>query len=167
MKNAVFWDVTPYRSCAHRRFVGTYSIVPRKLGQCPLGSPSLFRRATLLHRLCPATCSPISNNASPPLPSPHYWFPTWPTLPPFMSLYSWLLSTGSSVCSHLLTLVPHSRICLPWRWRRYVPPKCLFTQELRGAISQKRHSSWKLQFSKQGPFTKATTWTWNFLENNS
>jgi hypothetical protein len=40
-------------------------------------------------------------------------------------------------CSHLLTLLPRSWICLPWRWRRYVPPKRPFIQELRGTASQK------------------------------
>jgi hypothetical protein len=44
---------------------------------------------------------------------------------------------GISVCCHLLTLVPRSRNFLPWRWRRYVPPKRWFTQELHGATSQK------------------------------
>jgi hypothetical protein len=39
--------------------------------------------------------------------------------------------------SHLLTVVPCSRIFLPWRWRRYVPPKRRFTQYLYGATSQK------------------------------
>jgi hypothetical protein len=29
---------------------------------------------------------------------------------------------------YLLTLVPRSRIFLPWRWRRYVSPKCQFTR---------------------------------------
>jgi hypothetical protein len=37
-------------------------------------------------------------------------------------------------CSHLLTLVPRSRIFLPWRWRRYVPPKRRFTQDLHGIL---------------------------------
>jgi hypothetical protein len=36
-------------------------------------------------------------------------------------------STGRSICSHLLKLVPHSRIFLPWRWRRHIPPKRRFT----------------------------------------
>jgi hypothetical protein len=36
-----------------------------------------------------------------------------------------------------LTLVPRSRIFLPWRWRRYVPPKRRFTQDLHCATSQK------------------------------
>jgi hypothetical protein len=40
-------------------------------------------------------------------------------------------------CSHLLTMVPRSRIFLPWRCRRYVPPKRQFTQDLHGATSQK------------------------------
>jgi hypothetical protein len=39
--------------------------------------------------------------------------------------------------SHLLTLVPRSRIFLTWRWRRHVPPKRRFTRDLHGAISQK------------------------------
>jgi hypothetical protein len=26
MKNAVFWDVAPYRSCVNRRFGGTYRL---------------------------------------------------------------------------------------------------------------------------------------------
>jgi hypothetical protein len=39
--------------------------------------------------------------------------------------------------SHLLTLVPRSRIFIPWRWRRLVPPKRRFTQHLHGATSQK------------------------------
>jgi hypothetical protein len=62
----------------NRRFGGIYrpqlqclctlgSLVPKLLGQCPLGSPSLFPPDRLLYRLWPATCSPISNDASPPL----------------------------------------------------------------------------------------------------
>jgi hypothetical protein len=69
--------------------------------------------------------------------------------------------------SHLLTLVPRSRIFLPWRWRRYVPVKCRFIQELHG-ILQDEHwlLLWpqlleiKIQilegwifYSKCGPFT--------------
>jgi hypothetical protein len=46
-------------------------------------------------------------------------------------------TTGSSICSHLLTLFPRSRIFLPWRWRRYFPPKRRFTQDLHGATSEK------------------------------
>jgi hypothetical protein len=65
------------------------------------------------------------------------WFPMLPTLPPFLYSYGWVFSTGSSVSSHLLTLVPRSQIFLPWRWRRYFPPKRLFTQDLHGATSQK------------------------------
>jgi hypothetical protein len=40
-------------------------------------------------------------------------------------------------CRFLLTLVPRPRIFLPWRWRRYVPPKRRFAQDLHGATSQK------------------------------
>jgi hypothetical protein len=35
------------------------------------------------------------------------------------------------------TLVPRSWIFLPWRWRRYVPPKRRFTLDIHGATSQK------------------------------
>jgi hypothetical protein len=71
------------------------------------------------------------------IPSPLYWYLMWPTLPLFLFLYTWVFSTGGSVCSHLLTLVPRSRIFLPWRWRRYVPPKCRFKQDLHGVTSQR------------------------------
>jgi hypothetical protein len=56
-----------------------------------------------------------------------------------ISLY-WFLSTTYTWIRRLkfvLTLVPRSWIFLPWRWRRYVPPKYQFTQDLHGAISQK------------------------------
>jgi hypothetical protein len=43
----------------------------------------------------------------------------------------------SVVCSHLLKPVPRSRIFLPWRWRRYVPPKRRFTQDKHDATSKK------------------------------
>jgi hypothetical protein len=39
--------------------------------------------------------------------------------------------------SHLLTLVLHSLILLPWRWRLYVPPKLRVSQDLHSATSQK------------------------------
>jgi hypothetical protein len=44
---------------------------------------------------------------------------------------------GMYRCSRLLTLVTRSRIFLPRRWRRYVPLKRRFTQDLHGATSQK------------------------------
>jgi hypothetical protein len=50
---------------------------------------------------------------------------------------SWVFSTVGSICSHLLTLVPRSRIFLPCRWRRHFPPKRRFTQDLHSATSQK------------------------------
>jgi hypothetical protein len=52
-------------------------------------------------------------------------------------LQCWLFPTGDSVCTHLPTLVLRSRILLPWRWRRYVPPKRRSTQDLHSATSQK------------------------------
>jgi hypothetical protein len=66
-----------------------------------------------------------------PYPSPLYWFSMWPMC------YIAVFSTGGSVCSHLLTLVPRSRIFLPLRWWRYIPPKRRFTLDLHGATSQK------------------------------
>jgi hypothetical protein len=37
----------------------------------------------------------------------------------------------------MLTLVPRSRIFLPWRWRRYVHPKRRLIQDLHGGTSKK------------------------------
>jgi hypothetical protein len=42
-----------------------------------------------------------------------------------------------SSCMNLLTLVPRLWIFLPWQWRRYIPLKRRFIQELQGATSQK------------------------------
>jgi hypothetical protein len=67
----------------------------------------------------------------------HCCIPMRHTLPSSLFLYSWLFLTGGSACSHLLTLVHRSRIFLPWRWRRHVPPKRRFTQDLHSATSQK------------------------------
>jgi hypothetical protein len=131
------------------------SSVTRLLGQCPLGSPSLFpppAHSSTSSGLLSARPSPQTV----PHPSTHYWFPMWTTLPPFLSLYSWLFCTRSSVCSHLLTLVPHSQIFLPWRWRQYIPPKCRFTQELHGATSQKTAffiSNYLFEVGKVGKLT--------------
>jgi hypothetical protein len=55
----------------------------------------------------------------------------WDVTPCCSSLNYW------TAWSHLLTLVPRSRIFLPWRWRGYVPPKRRFRQELHGVTSQK------------------------------
>jgi hypothetical protein len=82
---------------------------------------------------CSVTCSPSLQSL--PLFSLQI-FRVVPLSPPLF-LYSWVFSTDGSVCSHLLSLVPHLRIFLPCRWRRYVPPKRRFTQYLHGATSQK------------------------------
>jgi hypothetical protein len=47
------------------------------------------------------------------------------------------MKTMAADCSHLLMLVPRSRIFLPWRLRRYVPPKHRFTQDLDGPTFKK------------------------------
>jgi hypothetical protein len=49
----------------------------------------------------------------------------------------WTDVLEAALCSHLLTLVPRSRIFLPWRWRWYDPLKHQFTQDLHGATSLK------------------------------
>jgi hypothetical protein len=46
-----------------------------------------------------------------------------------------VLSCVGIACSHLLTLIPRSRIFLPWRWRRDFPAKRRFIQDLHDAIS--------------------------------
>jgi hypothetical protein len=52
----------------------------------------------------------------------------------------------SAVCIHLLTVGPHSRIFLPWRWKRYVPPKRRCTQIYTAPHLRKRHSSQRETF---------------------
>jgi hypothetical protein len=83
LKNTVFWDVAPCRSCVNRRFGAT-------------------------HRLHLQGSRKIASEK-----------PAW---------------ADDYI---LLTLVPRSRIFLPWRLRRYVPPKRRFTHHLHGATSQK------------------------------
>jgi hypothetical protein len=79
MKNAVFWDVTPCRSCVNRRFGGTYRLLQGRK----------------------------------------------------------IYEQGTSVSCWAPAHIGSSQIFLPWRWRRYVPPKRLFTQVLHGGTSQK------------------------------
>jgi hypothetical protein len=54
-------------------------------------------------------------------------------------IYSSSCTVHGKVCSHLLTLVPRSRIFLPWRWRRYVPSKRRLAQDTHSATSQKTY----------------------------
>jgi hypothetical protein len=106
------------------------SLAPRLLGQCPIGSPFLLPR----HDANPVLACYLLAHLHRPFPSPLYRFPMWPTLPPFLFLYSWIFSTHS-VCSHLLNLVSRSRVFLPWRRKRHVPPKRLLTKYLHGATT--------------------------------
>jgi hypothetical protein len=87
------------------------SLSPRLLGQCSPGSPASFPRTDPM----PALVCYLLAHLHMTFPSPLYWFSIWHTLPTFDFLYSWVSSTGDSVCSHLLTLVPRSRIFLPRR----------------------------------------------------
>jgi hypothetical protein len=125
MKNAVFWDVAPCRSCVIRRFGGTYRfhLLGRKIRervQAWAGGCRLSRQSK----------NPRVRNQREQVAA------------------DWVASrkirdrgtSVESVCSHLLTLVLRSRIFLPRRWKRYVPPKRQFTQDLHGATSQKQHS---------------------------
>jgi hypothetical protein len=61
----------------------------------------------------------------------------------------------SSVCNHLFTLVPRLQIFLPWIWRWYIPPKRRFTQDLHGAVSQKKVFS-IVTYVKTSDLTTAT-----------
>jgi hypothetical protein len=133
--------VAPCRSCGlNWRFGGTYRfhLQDRKTRERGTSVSSWLQHTPppppdmILYRLWPASCWRISTDPSPPLSID---FPCAPS--PFRFLYSWEFSTGALVYSHLLTLVPRSRIFLPWRWRRYVPPKCRFTHDLHSDTSQK------------------------------
>jgi hypothetical protein len=108
MKNAVFCAVAPCSYCVNRRFGRTVgSLAPRLLGQCSHGNLIFpFPRQDPIPAL---TCYLLAHLEK-PFPPPPYWFPMWPLSIPFLFLYSWVSSTGDSVCSHLLTLVPRSQI---------------------------------------------------------
>jgi hypothetical protein len=64
------------------------------------------------------------------------------------------------VCSHMPTLVPRSQIFLPWRWRWYLPPKGLFSQDLDGATSQKM-AFYLVVFQEMFQSTFARRIVWN------
>jgi hypothetical protein len=73
-----------------------------------------------------------------PYPCPLYWFPMWPnSLPLPVLCITGCFRLVAQTASHVLTPVPRSRTFLPRRWRRYAPPKRVFTQDLHGATSQK------------------------------
>jgi hypothetical protein len=66
------------------------------------------------------------------------------TEPPVENIQIYKNSNGGIVghishVAHSPTL-PHSWIYLPWRWRRYVPPKRQFTQDVHGATPRRRIS---------------------------
>jgi hypothetical protein len=138
MKNVVYWDVALCRSCVNRRFGGTYRLhlQGRKIRELQVTADwatRIFPHPAYTHPS--ATCCWPSPQT--PHLSPLCCIPMWHTVPLSLFLYSWLFLTDGSVCSHLLTLVHRSRIFLPWRWRRYVPPKRRLTQDLHSATSQK------------------------------
>jgi hypothetical protein len=85
----------------------------------------LSRNGRLFRLHCHGTSSPLC------------FFSMWPTLPLSLLFYSWLFPTDGSVWSHLLTLIPCSRIFLPWRWRRFFLPNVRLTQEPHSATSRK------------------------------
>jgi hypothetical protein len=143
MKIAFFWYVAPCKSCVNRRFGGTYRIVSASYGSLSTAPSRNFLNMTPDPQGYAGQCtlgslaSGLGSPFSPPppklilyrlwsalfyllahfyrrYPSTPYWFPMWPTLPPSLLFHIWVYSTGGSVCSHLLTLVPCSRIFLPW-----------------------------------------------------
>jgi hypothetical protein len=83
-------------------------------------------------------------------------FPMWLTLPPFLCLlpgYFWLVAQSAN---HLLMLVHHSWTFLRWKFRRYIPLICQFTQDLHSATSQKMafflevYSFWDVMLCSMG-----------------
>jgi hypothetical protein len=108
----------PCRSCVNRRFEGMYLL--------QLHGRKIHERETSVSRwlqteLSAATCYKLSCLQPP--------------------------ATNWAVCSHLLTLVPRLQIFLPCSWRRYIPSKRRFTQNLHGAASQKTEFFFKLHLT--------------------
>jgi hypothetical protein len=123
------------------------SLAPRLLGQCSLGIPGPPPRygpiSALARPLLPTRPSPETLPLSSLFISHVAYAPSIPVLTQLS------VSTGGSVCSHLLTLVPRLRIfTLKIEAIRSsetsvhtrstdVPPKRRFTQDLHGVTSQK------------------------------
>jgi hypothetical protein len=124
-------------------------------GQSTHSSSSPMATGSMLMLALPF-CPPSDNFPLTALPA---LLPAWPSDPPSLQtlpLSSLLnshvsLSLPPFLCSYIagfsdwwLSLLPPTHTgysladCLPWRWRRHVPPKCRFdSQELHGATSQK------------------------------
>jgi hypothetical protein len=144
------------------------ALAPRLLGQCSLSSPGFFPTPdnfpipALVHSLLPALQAflLISTDPTPLL----YWFPMWSTLPP--SLCSYIAGCFQQVAqsaSHLLKLVPHLWIFLPWRRRWYVPPKHQFTQDLHSATSQKTAFFIATAVKTSNPTSISNVWTFPYF----
>jgi hypothetical protein len=114
MKNVVFWDVVPCRSCVKRRFGGMYRL--------HLQGRKIRERGTSISAVCSHLQRRFGENHR-------------------LHLQDRKIrergTSVSAVCSYLLTLVPSTRIFLPWRRRRYIPPNRRSTQDLHDATSQK------------------------------
>jgi hypothetical protein len=132
MKDAVFWDVAPFRSRVNRRFGGTYNL--------NLQGRKIRERGTSVSRLRSVYREHVFTESLPSNGYTCHEMRSYTSISPYV-VNKWRLLKHKdnfiSVCSHLLTLVPRSLICIPWRWRWYVPPKRRFTQDLHGATSQK------------------------------
>jgi hypothetical protein len=61
---------------------------------------------------------------------------SWWWLWTLLSSGMWRIKSRISLLVFRRNVLPRSRIFLPWRWRRYVPPKHLFTQDLHGVTLQ-------------------------------
>jgi hypothetical protein len=133
------WDVALCRSWVNRRFGGTYRLhlQGRKIRERGTSMSRILTYVKTTHAWTRAVALHLSFFKS----SSNNWS--------FLSFQNLKDCSSNPVCSHLLTLVPHSRIFLPWRWRRYVPPKRRFTQDLQGTTSQKMAlfivTAWKPQ----------------------
>jgi hypothetical protein len=122
MKNVVLWDVVPCRSCVNRRLGETYRLhlQGRKIGE---RGTSVSRWLQMDRRFGGTYHIHLQGRK----------IRKWRT-----SVRRWLQVSRhfGGTWSHLLTLVPRSRI-FTLKWRRYVPPKRRFTQDPHGATSQK------------------------------
>jgi hypothetical protein len=114
MKTAVLWDVAPCRSCVNWRSSET----------------SVHTRSTRRHIPAAATC--LRRFLAREFFYPEHGNDTFLRNVGSHNIYT----APHPSCSHLFTLVPRSRIFLPWRWRRYASSKRQYTQDLHGATSK-------------------------------
>jgi hypothetical protein len=142
MKNAVFWNVAPCRSCMNRRFGGTYRL--------NLQGKKIRERGTSVNRWL----HPRRRHSS-----------LWVYFPKNHGNDTFYVDCACHLLSHWFLA---QLILLPWRWRRHITPKRLLTFNLlRGVMFQKMELFITIAVRTSNPTRfvniTETSWVWIHL----